>query len=440
MIAETARELGSRYLASLQYLEYRKLWTAMFCSQGAHWALVVARAALVLQLTGKPEWTGYVTFATMIPAVLISPFAGFLADRFDRKKVVAVGYGMNLVDNLILAILVASGQIEAWHILLLAVVNGCARSSQMPSAQALLPNTVPRQHIVNAVALYQATNQGSRFVGPLLILLVLWTTGHQDWVFFVSAALYGVGLTQVLSIRTVSRGVMERGSGVRVVARNMVAGMKYIYQTPLTMSIVLLVVAHCAMTMSFESLFPVLSGEKLGLTGDAGIMQGAGLLMTAYGAAALVTSLFLAGVSTERARGRLFLWLGVLSGLAPLGLALAPNVALALLAAAGMGFAQGGFMTLSQGMLQAISPDAIRGRLMGVYTWHIQGFMASFNLVNANLVGFTDFGAPLVLGTGGVVFIWVMAMSVARVPLRRLYTWGVPEEARAAAEASPAKA
>ena len=435
-VALAARSVGSRYLGSFAYPEYRKLWYATLCSQSSAWALIVARGALAKTLTGSDLWTGIVTFAAMIPSVIVSPVAGFLADRFDRRTVLAWAYGVNLAHNLLLAVLVVSGVIEVWHLVLLSLLNGSARATQMPSGQALLPNTVPRERLFNAVALYQATQQGSRFVGPFLILLMLWSgcpwySGIQDWVFFLSAGLYTIGLGLVLSIRTASRGVVEPGGGIGVVYRNLVAGLGYMYHNPLVMSLVLLVVAHCGMTMSFESLFPAISAGKVGLEECAGgFLAGFGYLMIGFGGAALVTALALAGVESERTRGQLFLSLGVLSGLTPVALAMSPTLPLAVLSAAAMGVSQAGFMTLSHGMLQSIAPDAIRGRLMGVYSWHIQGFMASFNLVNGVLAGFAGVAASLILGAGGVSFVMVMAASFARVPLRELYQMGVPAEAR----------
>ena len=83
-------------------------------------------------------------------------------------------------------------------------------------------------------------------------------------------------------------------------------------------------------------------------------------------------------------------------------------------------------MTISSAMLQAIAPDGIRGRLMGVYNWHILGFMASFNLVNGTLADVTILTAPVILGGGGLAFVIVMAASLGRMPLRRLYAQGVP--------------
>ena len=313
-----------------------------------------------------------------------------------------------------------------WHLLALSVVNGSIRSTQMPASQALLPNTLPRERLFNAVTLYGVTQHGSRFVGPFVILVVLWLTGHQEWVFFLCAGLYCLGLGLILSMGTRSRGAVETGRGMGIILRNVVEGLRYMYHNPLVLSLVLLVVAHCGMTMSFESLFPVLSQNHLGMEGSEKVLGSFSYLMVAYGAAAFVTALFLAGVQTESTRGRLFLWLGVLSGVTPLALAISLNLSLAMLGATAMGFSQGGFMMLSQAMVQAIVPDAVRGRVMGVYSWHIQGFMASFNLVNGTLAGVTALTAPMILGAGAIGFLVVMAMSFGRVPLRQIYTRGVP--------------
>ena len=421
---EAGRQLSSRYLSSLASVEYRKLWIATVCSQAAAWALIVARVALVLQLTGSAAWTGYVTFAAMIPSVLMSPIAGYLSDRFDRRAVLICAYCVDLGQVLLLAILVVAGWIEPWLVLCLAAVNGAARSTQMPAAQALLANTVSRENLLNAVSLHTATQQGSRFVGPFLILLVLWFTGHQNWVYFLCAGLYTLGISQVLRINTRSRGLVEAVSGPLAVVRNLGAGLHFMYQHPLVLSIILLVVAHCGMTMSFESLFPVLSREQLGLE-NSNVMGSTSYLMVGYGAAALVTAVALAGVRGEKARGQLFLWMAVLSGISPIALALSPNLPLAVLSTAGMGLSQGGFMTLSAAMLQTITPDEIRGRLMGVYMWHTQGFMAGFNLVNGTVTEFTAFTAPLMLAVGGVAFVVVVVLSLGRVPLRQLYARGM---------------
>ena len=182
--------------------------------------------------------------------------------------------------------------------------------------------------------------------------------------------------------------------------------------------------AHCAMTMSFESLFPALATDQLGMEPGAGTLAGFGFLMVAYGAPAMVTSLALA-VCVARGPGAASICGWSVQWPFPVALALSPNLALVILSVAVMGASQSGFMTLSGGMVQSLAPDAIRGRLMSVHGWHIQGFMASFNLVNGTLAAITALSAASILGAGGILFVIVMAGSFARVPLRQVYGEGV---------------
>ena len=422
-ITQTARALSDRFLPALEYADYRKLWVATLCSQSAAWALIIARGSLVKDLTGSNAWVGAVTFAAMIPGVAMAPIGGYLADRFDRQTVLRTAYAINLCQNLVLALLVVTGVLEIWRpeilLLILSVINGCARATQMPAAQALLPNTVPPDKMFNAVALNSATQQGSRFMGPLFILLTLWIANSfldsgGDWVFFVCVGLYAVGLTFVLNIRTVSTGVVRAGAGLKVIAANIWTGASYLYRNPVIMWLVLLVVGHCGFTMSFETLFPAISVDKLGRDPGDELLEGFSLLMVGYGAPALTMAMLLGGIRSEVVRGRMFLVLGVLSALGPIALALSPSLPLAMCSVALMGGAQGGFMTLSHGMLQALAPDAIRGRLLSVYTWHIQGMMAIANLINGVIADF-NFTASVILGVGGLIFLWVMLAGFARV-------------------------
>jgi len=444
-LAETGRSIGSRYFASLAYPDFLRLWIASVCSHSSHWAMIIARGALVKILTDSDLWVGMVTFAAMIPAVIVTPFAGYLADRFDRRAVMAWAAGINLAHNFVLAIIVVTGTVEPWHLGLLALLNGCARSAQMPATQALLANTVPKEHLFNAVALHRAAQGGSRFVGALLLLLVLWATApwltdNQDWVFFLSTGLYVAALVMILNIRTASRGAVEAGGGMGVVYRNFVGGLSFIFHHRLMLAIFLLAVAHCAFTMAFESLLPAISVGKLGMKFDSGIFVGFAYLMLGLGLGGLVTSLFLAGVQSERVKGQLFLWLGVFSGITPIALVLSPNLPLAMLSVVGMGVSQGGFMTVGMGMFQTLATDEVRGRVMALFTWHTQGFIATLNLINGLLSALTALTIPLLLGGGGIIFVIVMAGSFSMVSLRQLYGRGVPEEARPAVQAQAAAA
>jgi len=380
------------------------------------------RGALVYQLSQSNAWVGFVTMAALLPSLVITPLSGFLADRFDRRRLLAATYGLNLAHNLVLAVLVLAGQITALYILGLAILNGCIRAAEMPTNQALLPNLVPRDRLLNAVALNQLMQQGSRMIGPLLLLPIIHFSDHET-AFFLSTGLYAVGWSQVLRVRTVSRGVVEATRGV---AFNLVAGIRYMYTQPLILSIMVLTVLHCALTMAFESVFPYFSRAMLGMQTGEELFKGPTYLMIGVGAGSIVGNLALARIKDHKLRGQLFFWLGLGSGLTPIGLGFATTVWPAMLAAAAVGATTSAFMTLSQGMVQAIVPDGIRGRVMSANTWHMQGTMAGFNAINGILMDLPWITATILLSGTGLAFVVIMCGSFLAVHLRAVYARGIP--------------
>jgi len=120
---------GSRYLKSLSYPDFRTLWIAGMSAGAAAWALIVARGWLIFELSDSSLWVGVVTFAAMIPRVLVTPFTGYLSDRFDRRTVLAAMFMLNLANNLVLAALVLTDTIEIWHLVVLSLLNGSARAA-----------------------------------------------------------------------------------------------------------------------------------------------------------------------------------------------------------------------------------------------------------------------------------------------------------------------
>ena len=407
------------YLESLSHRDFRTLWIASSSAGAAAWALIVARGWLIYSVTDSSLWVGVVTFAAMVPRVLVTPLTGYLSDRFDRRTVVAAMFAINTAHNLVLGVLVMTGSIEVWTLVALAFVNGSARAAMMPASQALIPNLVPRRLLLNAIAMNQAAGHGSRLLGPAAIAPLLTTVGAEA-AFFLCSGFYLVGLLQILRIRTASTGKIDPNKSL---AANFTAGLSYVYRTPVLLAIVLLALFHCGLTMSFESLLPALSRQQLGAESGDDFSY----MMMAVGAGALASVIVLAGIPSETSKGRLLLNLGVLSGLSPVVLAAASNMPTALAGAALMGATQAGFMTLTHTMIQAIVPDGVRGRVGAIYSVHIGGMMASANLFNGVLADRVN--APLLLGVAGAVFIVVMFITWNMATFRRIYANGLPTEA-----------
>lgn len=402
--------IRDRFLLGLQYKDYRTLWIANAFSGAASWALIIARGWLAYEITGGMLLVGIVTWAAMIPRLFSTPLFGFLADRFDRQTLLRSVYALEFAHNVVLALLVMQGLAGPWVLIFLSLFNGTLRSGQMTTTQSLVPNLVPKEHLLNAIALNQATQQGSRMVGALAILPLI---GFVDiyFAFWLCSAFYFIGFIQVSRVTTHSRGIIDPEKSF---VRNLVAGFEYVYGRPQILAMVLLVLAHCALTMSYEAILPGISVDKLG-AGSVGMSY----LIGAVGAGALTTSIFLAGIKGVRTRGIFFLVFGITSGLGPILMALSSSRELSILAAIAMGANQAGFMTISHAIIQSLVDDSVRGRVSGVYSVHVGGSMAVTNLINA---AFADmFSASAVMAVGGILFVAVIMFSVGSGALRRIY-------------------
>jgi MFS family permease len=168
-----ARLVFGRYVAALEFPEFRTMWLAHLAAQAAGWALIVARGWFIFDLTGSSFVVGLVTFAAMMPMMLMPPIAGVLADRLDRRTLLASTYAINMVITLILAILALVGALNESLVVLLTLANGLARATQQSTSQALAANLVPSHRLLNALSLTAATQHMAKLVGPGLVAPVL---------------------------------------------------------------------------------------------------------------------------------------------------------------------------------------------------------------------------------------------------------------------------
>ena len=446
-----------QFLAALVFRDFRFLAFSTLCSSSGAWALIVARGAWVY---GIPElqgtqglWVGVITFAAMSPRFFATPFIGYLADKMTRKTLLQWVYALQIVQASIMAILVMIGISNPWYVVALAIVNGTLRSTQMTASQSLTPNLVDRDRLPNAVALNQAMQQGSRAVGPAILLAISVTVGSgaifgsggvsfslqnlavtlgtSAIVFWACAVFYLAALTSSLNIRTVSSGVVDRR---RSFWANAAAGFAYIYSTPLVFGILMMALAHCVLVMSFESMLPPLALEKLSPDGITFNANDVYALMAALGIGALFSSLFVGGIVNHMTRGKVFLLLGFTSSLTPIGMGLSSQTGISMIAAIMMGLGTSGFMTITHTVIQSVVPDDIRGRVAAAYSMHIGGSMAFANLLYGRLADF--WSAGMVMSVAGAAFTLVVVGTVIGSGFwRDIYFRGT---ARPVAAASPA--
>ncbi|MDP6453227.1 MAG: MFS transporter [SAR202 cluster bacterium] len=416
------------HFAAMRHRDYRFIWIANMFSGSAMWTFVVAASWLVLERSDSSGWVGIITFAGMIPFLLVSPIAGLLADRMDRRKLAIITFSSNAVITTVAAVLTIAGAIELWHLAILAFANGVFRATQEPAVQALIPNQVPREDLLNAITLNAATRHGARFFGLLVAspLLAVDFVGISG-VLVLSSMFQFAGTFQMIKVRTASRGESAPEHGL---ARSIADGLVYIYTNKTIAIFILLVAFHCALVMSNDSILPVFSREDLGAV-DGSIL---GYLVMAFGVGSLFATLAMAGVRNERRKGQMLIWTGIMSGVTPVLLAFSPTVAIAVVAMAAIGASQSVFMALTSTYIQTVVPDRIRGRISSLYILHAGGVMAFANLGYGFMAD--ALSAPLILIVTGVMFVAVvLSMALGQADLRRVYRTGSVSLAQASAGA-----
>ena len=425
---------ASKVFSSLQHKDFRAFWIANLSANAAAWALILGRALLVYEMSESSEnqnlYVGLVTFLAMIPRVIMPPISGYLADRFERRKVVGGMFALNLIHNLIFVLLVFTGEITMWQVMLLSFINGSARAAQMPVSQAFIPNLIPKDKLLNGVALHQATIHGSRLVGPLAILPLLYFF-NLEWAFLLCSGFYMISLYKILQVKSTATGNIDSAKNF---IQNFLEGIPYVYKHPQLMVITLMAFFHCGFTMSFESMLTVIADDRFSSLGNSGVT----IVMMATGAGALMSALSLSVVTKEKTKGNMLLNLALISGLSPIFLALSSNIYLATLAAIIIGLSQSGFMTLTHTMIQSVTDDGVRGRVGAVYSVHIGGIMALMNLINGkmsdiavpdiNLFGkvISLLSADYMLIAGGLLFILLVFFSWFLKTFRNIYQHGMP--------------
>jgi MFS family permease len=371
----TARPARPARLAALRHRDFRLFWIGQLVSLIGTWMQSVGQAWLVLELTGSPFQLGLVTALQFAPILILSPVGGALSDRFPKRRIILLTQATMMGQAFVLAGLVWSGHVRYWHVAVLAAVYGLGRAIDIPARQAYITDLVGRPDLANAVALNSVVFNGARIVGPAVAGLLIARFGVA-LAFFLNGLSFVAVLAALLATRTPGNPDPAGRLGIR---EGVWGALAYAARTPPVAFTLSLLVVVSILVLNFNVVVPLVAKRVL----NEGA-HGFGLLMSSLGAGAVVAGIAL----TLFRRGRPPLWslaasAAVLSvGTASLAMVGQFGTAAALLVA--LGCCQIVFSTGCNTTLQLDTPDALRGRVMGLYA-----------LANA---GMTPFGA-LLIGT-----------------------------------------
>lgn len=347
--------------AALRVPTFRRFLLGHAASVHAFWMRVAAQAWLVYEITGSKAALGGVTAAGLLPTVVLAPWAGALADRHDKRRLLLVVAGGTLVGNLGLGLLLLLGHVGVLHVVLAALTVGCFRALEMPVRQAYVAEVVGREHLGNALALQASAFNVGRILGPAVAGLLLATLGTAACYLLAAACSLAAGLT----LAGLPRGVRHPNLHAAGAWAQLLEGLRFVRATPRILHLMLLMGASMLSAWTYTGMLAALTVEGYGLG------EGAyGLLMGLSGVGALAGALWVSARAAHRPLAPVGLGrLVALGGASVVLLALVPSIWLALVPLLVAAFCQVAFMSSSNALVQAEVPDRLRGRVMGLWVF-----------------------------------------------------------------------
>jgi len=386
--------------------DYRLFWTTQFVSNIGSWMQSIAQGWLVYRLTDSPFLLGFVGFANSIPQFFLMLPGGVVADRFDRRRVVSASQWVQTLAALFLATMIYLHRLAVWQIIAAAIVTGIAMSFSGPAYQAMVVDLLDdRSRLSNAIAMNSLQFNLSRAIGPLIAGVALSLYG-PFWCFFLNGLSF---LPLIWALGVIRARQLRHPTSEAAMLSHIAEAFRYVARDRLVMLLLLIVAASSLFGYPYLSLMPMIARALF--RNDA---AGLGLLMGGIGAGALAGSLLLS-VRTPAQRHMTTIILVTLAtfgiGLAGIGFTRqqAPVFLLLVLAGASMVVC----VALCNTSIQQRIPDALRGRVLSMYTFAFSGFLPFGNLFGGILAEHRGFQPTMAMLGGGLILTAIAAAFVS---------------------------
>ena len=409
----------ARRFPALTSRDFTIFLVGQFISVIGTWMQNTAQPYLAYRISGRPLDLGLIGFASTLPTLLLALPAGVLVERWDKRKTVIVFQSIMSLQAIGLAALTLTGQIQIWHIGLLALIFGIASAVEITARQAMLIELSGREALSSAISLQSMVFNVGRVVGPLTASWLLTSTGTEASVFLANGVSYLFVIAGLFIIQT--RYKVPREPGVKKsLSMEFGEGLAYIRRNTVVATIILMAALVGFFGFPLIQQIPALARDVLKTASDTEAMVAARTsnLYAAQGIGALIAALLAAYTSSSRNKGRM-VTLGQIAFTAPLialGYVRNLNVALILLILVGWGTVTQ--LVSMNTLIQINVPNGLRGRVFSVYLWALQG-VAPFGSL---LIGWLaqNWGIPLAALTGGLVtLVSIGALHMVSPGVRR---------------------
>jgi MFS family permease len=397
-------------LAAFEHRNFRLYWFGAFVSLIGTWIQSIASGWLVLQLSNSPFIVGLNSTVAWLPAWFVSLPAGVMADHYNKRNLMVITQAILAVLALLLAVLTWTGVVSITHILAISALAGFVVTVNSPVVQSMVPELVGHRDVLNAIALNSTMFNSARVVGPALAGMLIGIIGPAGCFGLNSVSFLAI-IGALLLIRLDHPRSQPTGE---TVWQRMLVGLNRVRADKDTLTLIVMMAVFSSFGIVYLPLMPVFARDVM----HAG-PGGYGLMMTALGVGAVVGGLTLATVSRTARRGLMLTAFTFALALLLIAFSFVRSLHLALAAMVLMGFCQTTVASLTNTMIQLLSPDHLRGRVMSVYTLAFNG-MFPIGSFFAGAVAQTA-GAPAATLVGGcLVMANLVVVSLLRPQLRRL--------------------
>ena len=403
-----ANTLGFVFRA-LRHRNYRLFFGGQSISLIGTWMQQIALNWLVYRLTGSAMLLGLVGFTSRIPTFLLAPFAGVMADRWNRHRMLIITQVLSMVQAMILAALVLTNRIAVWHIITLSIFLGLVNAVDIPTRQSFVPDMVEkREDLGNAIALNSSIVNGARLIGPSIAGVLIATLG-EGLCFLLNGLSFIAVIAALKAMRIEHR---ERDAANSHVIEGLKEGFSYAFGFAPIRSVLLLLALVSLMGVPYSVLMPVFA-EKILHRGP----EAFGFLLGATGVGALAGTLYLASRKSVLGLGRIIVIASTIFGIGLIGFSLSRVFWLSLCFMLLTGFGMMVQMASSNTILQTLVEEDKRGRVMSIYTMAFVGMVPFGSILAGSLA--TNLGAPNTILIGGMICILGAILFGRKLPSLR---------------------
>ena len=379
---------------ALRHRNFRLFLSGQFLSLIGTWVQNIAQSWLVYRLTGSAVMLGLVGFAGQIPYLVLSPIAGAITDRTNRRWMITATQILSTIQAVLLAVLTLTGAVKPWHIFCLALGLGIVGVFDLTGRQTFIVEMVGKEDMMNAIALNSSVYNSGRVIGPAIAGVLVALIG-EGWCFMVNAASF-VGVIIGLLMMRLPPTVRKPEALSRL--QHFREGWIYVRNHAPSRSLLLLLGISSVTNYPFLVLMPIFADRVLG-----GGPKTLGLLMSSTGVGAIIGALYMASRSGVRGLSRQITASTIVYSLALLLFAFSRSIHLSMLALAVTGAGLLLSVAGTNTTLQTIVPDQLRGRIVGFYGMMFMGMAPVGSLLAGWLAN--AIGAPYTVAIGAVVCV-----------------------------------